>query len=267
MEMSFSQISKNRELPKFDLHVFKSRKTKYCICIPIINEGEKIKKQLAEMKKIIPLADVIIADGGSTDNSTSPKLLKRFGVRTLLIKKSPGRQATQLRMAFAYALDEGYKGIIQMDGNNKDGINAIPSFIKALDQGYDYIQGSRFIKGGKAINTPFRRSIGIRYFVSPVLSLASKYWYTDVTNGFRAYSRKYLLHLDVKPFRNIFVSYSLNFYLTVRANQLMLKTKEIPVTRKYPKGKIPTKMSGLGSELNLFSEVLKTALGYYYPQD
>lgn len=258
---------KRWELPKFKKIELRKRKTRHCVCIPVKDEGEKIIMQLKRMKPYMKYADVVIADWGSNDGSTKPSLLKKLGVKTLLTLKSPGRQATQLRMAFSYAIKEGYFGVIQIDGNNKDGVSAIPRFIKALDGGYDYVQGSRFMKGGKHVNTPLQRYIGIRFVTSPILSLAARFWYTDITNGFRAYSRKYLLHPMVKPFRNIFERYVLNFYLCVRANQLGLKTKEIPVTRIYPKGNIPTKMHGIKGQLGLLEEVLKTALGHYHPQN
>jgi hypothetical protein len=32
-------------------------------------------------------------------------------------------------MAYAWALDEGYKGIVTVDGNGKDGVKAISSFV------------------------------------------------------------------------------------------------------------------------------------------
>ena len=45
------------------------------------------------------------------------------------------------------------------------------------------------------------------------------------------------MHEKVKPFRPIFKSYELSTYLSTRADQLGLKTLEIPVTRAYPDGK------------------------------
>lgn len=257
---------KHWQLPSYQLFEFKKKKFTYCVVIPVLNEGKKIQKQLTQMRRFTKVVDIILADGDSKDGALNRTFLRSAGVRSLLIKKDVGKQATQLRMAFAYAIGEGYKGIIQVDGNNKDGIEAIPKFIQALQEGYDYVQGSRFIKGGKAINTPPVRWIGIRFITSPILSFAAKYWYTDVTNGFRAYSRKYLLHSEVKPFRNIFDSYALNFYLCVRAKQLGLKTKEIPVSRIYPKGKVPTKMSSIKGQLGLLQEVVKTARGRYHPK-
>lgn len=257
----------NWQLPKFEIHEFRKKSTKYSICIPVLNEGENIKKQLKRMLPYSGMADIIIADWSSTDGSTELGFLKKMNVRTLLTMKDLGRQGTQLRMGFAYGLKQGYDGIIQIDGNNKDGVEAIPKFIKALDEGFDYVQGSRFIKGGKAVNTPSLRYFAVRFLAAPILSLGALFWYTDVTNGFRGYSRKYLLHEGVQPFRDIFVKYEFNMYLTVRANQLGLKTKEIPVSREYPKGKVHTKISFLKGNFDFLLSQLKAALGLYNPRD
>lgn len=260
-------INKNIwQLPIFGIYQFRKKKTKYCICIPVLNEGERIKNQLKKMLPYSKIADIIIADWGSTDGSTNKSFLRKHNVRTLLVLKDKGRQGTQLRMAFSYALKQGYEGIIQIDGNNKDGVAVIPNFIRELENGYDYIQGSRFIKGGRGINTPFLRYFAVRFLAAPILSLGSFYWYTDVTNGFRGYSKNYLLHPRVKPFRSIFVQYELNMYLTVRANQLGLKTKEVPVLRAYPKGKVHTKISFFKGNLSFLLSQFKAAFGFYNPK-
>ena len=266
MKNSFLNLSKNWDLPKFELVEFKKRKNKYCLCIPVINEGNRIIKQLKNLKSYTKIVDILILDGDSTDNSLKRSFLKKIGISALLIKKSVGRQSTQLRMGFAYAMQQEYEGIIIMDGNGKDGPEAIPRFIKALDQGYGYIQGSRFLKGGKAINTPPLRWIGIRLLFSPILSIPSLFWFTDITNGFRACSRQYLLNSKLNPFREIFSKYELLFYLPVRAKQIGFKVCEIPVTRGYPKNEIPSKIKSFSSHINLLSTVLKTALGFYNPK-
>ena len=142
------------QLPAFSIYQFRKKKTKYCICISVLNEGNRIKNQLEKMVPYSNMADIIIADWGSTDGSMDEKFLKKCNVRILLSLQSPGNQGTQLRMGFSYALKQGYAGIIQIDGNNKDDVDAIPKFIKFLDEGFDYLQGSRFIKEGLAVNTP-----------------------------------------------------------------------------------------------------------------
>lgn len=257
--------NKNWQIPNYKLYEFFPKKNKYCLCIPVINEGERFKKQINKIKNLNLSIDVIIADGGSTDGSTDINFLKKNKVRSLLVKIDKGKLSAQLRMGYAYCLKEGYKGIITIDGNDKDEPKDIIKFIKALDEGYDYIQGSRFIKGGKAINTPLFRLFGNRFIHAPLISIFSGYWLTDTTNGFRAYSRRYLLDKRVQPFRNIFLNYELLFYLSLRANQLGYKVKEVPVIRKYPKGKIPTKINFKGN-LDILLSLLKVVFGFYNPK-
>lgn len=253
---------KKWQIPAYKINQFFSKKTKYCIAIPVINEGSKIKKELEEIKKYAKVADILILDGGSTDNSVNVDFLKRTGVRVLITSQSG--QGRQLRAGLSYALNQGYKGIITIDGNGKDDVKAVTQFIKALNEGYDFVQGSRFIKGGYHENTPLDRLLIARGFISPLLSWAAGYWYTDTPNAFRAYSKKYLLHPQVNPFRNVFVRYELLFYLSIRANRLGLKTKEIPVIRCYPRGFVPTKIVGFKRVFDVIN-IIKIALGFYNP--
>ncbi len=235
---------------------------KYVIIIPVINEGKRIQKELRELKKFTKIIDIVLVDGGSTDGSVEDSFLKKVGVTKKII--SPLSQSIQYQHGFAWALRKGYKGIITIDGNNKDDVSAIPDYIKALNDEYDYVQGSRFIKGGKHANTPKGRIFLNRYLISPLLSLAARHWYTDTPNAFRAYSKRYLEHPKIKPFRKIFKRYDLLFYLTTRANRLGLKTKEIPVIRKYPKDHVPTKIVGWKKLLDMWN-ILKISLGFYNP--
>jgi hypothetical protein len=108
--------------------------------------------------------------------------------------------------------------------------------------------------------------LGIRLLHAPILSLAAGRWYTDTTNGFRALSRKYLLDPRLAPFRDIFVRYEFYFYLTVKASQLGYKTKELPVGRVYPEGKIPTKITGLKGNFDLLLTCFKVWFGFFDPK-
>ena len=256
------------ELPTFEETVLGDRRTDYCLIIPVLNEGERIRKQLRDMRDraVSGRTDIIIADGGSNDNALNSEFLSSLDVRALLVKTGPGRLSAQLRMGYAWALKEGYAGIITMDGNGKDSIESIPDFILALDQGFDYVQASRFIKGGRGINTPIIRLLAIRLIHAPLVSLAAGLWLTDTTQGFRAYSARYLLHPKVQPFRNIFSDYELLVYLSARAKRIGLRTKETPTFRTYPaSGRIPTKISGIKGNLDILKTIGKLLSGVYNP--
>ena len=233
-------------VPEYGWEDFRPRKSEYCVLIPVINEGERILKELTRAKQsgVSDMADIILCDGGSGDGSMEPDRLKSLGVSALLVKYGPGKQGAQLRMGIYFAMLRNYKGVVTIDGNNKDSIEDVPAFIKRLEEGYDFIQGSRFVKGGKAIHTPLIRLLSLRLIHAPVISLTAGKWYTDTTNAYRGYSMRYLLDNRVQVFRDIFMTYELLAYLSVRADQLGMKTCEIPVTREYPSaGKVPTKIS------------------------
>lgn len=255
-------------VPDFEQNVYAGKSSDYCLLIPIINEGGRIRRELerAAAAGVPAKCDIILCDGGSADGSTEEDTLRALGVNTLLVKTGPGKQGAQLRMGFYWALMRGYEGIITIDGNNKDSIEDVVKFIEKLDAGYDFIQGSRFIEGGQAINTPISRHLAVKYIHSPIISLTAKDKFTDTTNNFRGYSAKYLLHPLVQPFRNVFKTYELLAYLSTRASQLKLKTCEVPVTRAYPNsGKIPTKISPIKGNSELMKILLANAVGKYNP--
>jgi hypothetical protein len=171
-----------------------------------------------------------------------------------------------MRMALAHALRQGYEGVLVMDGNNKDDPRAIPRLVRALDEGMDHAQGSRFIAGGRGVNTPPLRYWAIKLLHAPLLSLASGFRYTDTTNGFRGYSRRFLLDPRVQPFRDVFSDYELHYYLALRAAELGYRVREVPVTRTYPaRGGVPTKIHGWHGNWRVLRTLLAVCLRRYHP--
>jgi dolichol-phosphate mannosyltransferase len=256
------------EVPSFMVTEFAPRQTRFCIGIPIINEGDRIRTQLQQMHSLglYGLADIVIADGGSTDGATNDSELVPVQVRTLLTKTGPGKLSAQLRMFFAYAICQGYEGMVIIDGNNKDGVEAIPNFLEALHQGWDYVQGSRYIPGGIEKNTPKIRKYAVTLIHAPVLSLASGFRYTDTTNGFRAVSQRFLLDDRLQPFRDVFNTYNLHYYLSVMAPRLGYRVKELPVSRVYPAtGPTPSKIKGFKTHWHMLGQLFTAALGGYRP--
>jgi dolichol-phosphate mannosyltransferase len=259
------EVRANWQVPTFETPLWLGRQNPWCVVIPIINEGERIKRLLARMTalKINAIADIILVDGGSTDGSLALDALQQHGVRGLLVKTGSGKLSAQLRCAYAFALNQEYEGIISIDGNDKDDPEAIPRFIAALEQGVDFVQASRFISGGVAENTPKSRDFAIRFIHAPMLSLSSGFSWTDTTQGFRAYSRKMLLDPKIAPFRDVFQTYELLAYLSYRAPKLGYRCLEIPTIRRYPKGEVPTKISTFKGNLSVLHVLLKACLGKY----
>jgi glycosyltransferase involved in cell wall biosynthesis len=255
-------------VPAHYCNEYQGKKSEYCVLIPIINEGTRIHRELkrAQDAHISGIADIIICDGGSKDGCTDENILRNLDVNTLLVKDDIGKQGAQLRMGIYFALERGYCGIITIDGNDKDSIEDVPRFIEKLNEGYDLVQGSRFVRGGNAINTPFSRMVAVKLIHAPIISLTAGFHFTDTTNAYRGYSAEYLKNPMVDVFRDVFMTYELLAYLSVRATQLGMKVCEIPVTRAYPKqGKTPTKISPFKGNMELIRILFANLRGKYTP--
>jgi glycosyltransferase involved in cell wall biosynthesis len=256
----------SRDVPAYTADEFASRAADYCVCVFVINENGKLHKQLAAMREHTANVDVVIADGGSTDGSTDHTKLRSLGVNTLLTKTGPGKLGAQMRMAFAWALDRGYRGVVTMDGNGKDGPEGIARIVEKLEAGVDHVQGSRFVRGGVSENLPFSRWLGVRLLHAPLISLAGRFRYTDTTNGFRGYSRRFLEDDRVAAFRDVFAGYELHYYLAIRAARLGFAVCEVPVVRRYPvHGPTPTKISPVWGNLRVLRCLFAACLGRYNP--
>ncbi len=255
------------QVPSFDTLFWQGAARRWCVVVPVINEGERIRNLVRRMAQCdtAALADIIIVDGGSTDGSLDPLWLQQHQVRGLLVKTGPGKLSAQLRCAYAFALDQGYEGIVSIDGNDKDDPAAIASFIARLADGVDFVQASRFLPGGVGENTPLSRALAIRLIHAPLLSAFSGFRWTDTTQGFRAYSRRLLLSPAIAPFRDCFIGYELLAYLSYRAPRERFRCQEIATTRRYPKGEVPTKISAVRGNLTVLGVLLKACLGRFNP--
>lgn len=255
-------------IPVYSQNIISPKNSRYCLCVFVINEGERIRAQLQRSQEISKEIDIVIVDGGSTDGSLEPGFLQSCGVRGLLIRQEPGRLGTQIRMGLHFAMQEGYDGVVVMDGNNKDNPEEVLRFIEKLQAGFDHVQGSRFIKGGVAVNTPKSRYWAIKLIHAPLISLAARFRYTDTTNGFRAYSKALITSDAMGVFRSVFQGYELHYYLAIRSARLGMSVTEVPVTRVYPSsGKVPTKITPFKGNMTVILKLLQVVFGQFNVKD
>jgi hypothetical protein len=99
-------------------------------------------------------------------------------------------------------------------------------------------------------------------------SLAARFHCTDTTNGFRAFSRRVVLDPRVQPFRDIFDTHNLHYYLSVRLPRLGFRVKEPPVRRVYPAaGPAPSKTGVVKAKLGILKLLILAVMGQYNPTD
>jgi len=175
--------------------------------------------------------EVVVVDDGSRDGS--PETARALGATILSLGKTQGVGAA-LRKGIEYALTAQYDIMVIIAGNNKDDPQEIVKLlIPIASEGYDFIQGSRFKKGGHYGNMPFYRIVATR--IHPLLfSIVSGTWVTDSTNGFRAFKVALFQDTRINLWQQWLDQYELEPYLYYKVITLGYRTKEVPVTKIYP---------------------------------
>jgi len=241
---------------------------KIAILIPTYNESGNVKLLI----KKISLAtnsyndirfSVYIIDDNSPDKTSeivlaiSKKINRLFFKVNLLSKSKKEGLGKAYLFGFNYLLkNKSYDYILQMDADLSHNPENIKDFLRASLDGYDFVVGSRYVKGGSLPkNWPwYRRYLSI--FGNLYSQLILGKIISDYTGGFNMYSIKLIKKID---FTSLDVSgygflIGLKFYASQKAHKII----QIPIhfnDRSWGNSKMP-----LNTLLRNFIYVLKLKL-------
>ena len=199
--------------------------------LPLFNEGSAVQQLVERMPCAI--AETIVVDDGSTDEG--PQLAREAGAHVIVHPERRGVGAA-IRTGIEAARCAGHWAVVVMAANGKDDPTEATRLICELEDGYDYVQGSRYLEeGGSSVNLPVGRSILIRGYTL-VFRILSGFRVTDVTNGFRAYRLSLLDDPRIRIDQSWLDRYELEYYLHWKAITLGYRVVEVGVSKTYPKG-------------------------------
>ena len=139
-----------------------------------------------------------------------------------------------VRKILDYAKNQGYKAVFFTSGNDKDDPKDIEKLRKAIEEGFDLVQGSRYLPGGEQGNMPLYRRLTTKFMHPLLFSFISGRRITDSTNGFRAVRLSMLDDDRINLYQDWLDEYELEPYLFYKAIKLGYKVKEVPVRKIYP---------------------------------
>lgn len=164
------------------------------ILMPVLNEEETIGICIKKAKKYLNSnninGEILIADNGSTDNSSS--IAKEMGARVIFVTEK----------GYGNALIQGIKEakgkyIIMADADDSYDLEHLELFYKNLKEGYDLVMGDRF-KGGIEKNAmKLSHKIGVKAlsFIGRKVSKCNVY---DFHCGIRGLNTKKIQSLHLK---------------------------------------------------------------------
>jgi len=155
--------------------------------VPAYNESETIAGVIDSLGEHAPGFDVLVVDDGSTDDTGA--LAREWGAVVLRHPFNLGIGGT-VQSGFAYALENGYDRMVQVDGDGQHMAEEIRTLCAAMDEdpSIDIVCGSRFLTDN-GYPAPVSRRTGIHIFAF-LLSRIVGQRVSDPTSGFRLYNRR-----------------------------------------------------------------------------
>lgn len=199
--------------------------------IPAFNESGKIGRVVGRVPRDV-VDEVLVINDGSTDGTAEEA--KAAGAHVLSHTRRMGI-GVAIRDGLDYAQQHDYEFVVVMAGNGKDDPTEISRLLEPLRAGKaDYVQGSRYLEGGRHNKMPLHRRFATRLY--PLLiRLCTGFPATDATNGFRAYRTAILADPRINIHQR-WLDDPLEYYLHIRVIQSGHRVMEVPVTKYYPQG-------------------------------
>jgi len=187
---------------------------KTLVIIPAYNESNNLDNLIKEIKSFG--YDYLVINDSSTDNTEQLAKEKNYNILNLTVNVG---LAGVTRIGFKYAYDNDYDCAVSIDGDGQHPPKYIHSLIKEVQNGNQYVTGSRYIEKEK----PFTfRMIGSR-LLCWLIKLKTREKVTDPTSGMRVLGKEVLEDF----------SESMNFYAEPDAMCYCLKkgykVKEVQV--------------------------------------
>lgn len=197
---------------------------KVLMIIPAYNEELNIENTVNKIvkynKKSSNKIDYIVINDGSEDNTKEICISNNYNVINLIHNLGIGGA---VQTGYKYALEHDYDVAIQFDGDGQHDENYIESLVKEIENGNNFVIGSRFVSELSKFKSTSARRMGIK-ILSLLIKLCTGKKIYDPTSGFRAADREV-----IKLFANHYPIEYPEPESTAELISKKFKVKEVPV--------------------------------------
>jgi dolichol-phosphate mannosyltransferase len=198
------------------------------VVIPTYNERDNLGPIVGRVQVTLPAVHVLVVDDGSPDGTgeLADQLAERDDRVHVMHRTEKAGLGAAYTAGFAWALDRGYRVIVEMDADGSHAPEDLPRLLDAL-QDADLALGSRYVPGGRVVNWPKRRELLSRGG-NLYSKLALGVGINDITGGYRAYRRRVLETLRLDNIAS--TGYCFQVDLAWRTVQAGFSVVEVPIT-------------------------------------
>jgi dolichol-phosphate mannosyltransferase len=198
------------------------------VIIPTFNERTTLEPIVHRVRAAVPEADILVADDNSPDGTgrLADALAEADDHVHVMHRLGKEGLGAAYLAGFAWALQEGYDVVVEMDADGSHQPEQMPRLLSSLLTA-DLVLGSRWIPGGMTENWPTSRRLisrGGSAYTRFMLGVPIH----DATGGYRAFRASTLRGLDLHEVAS--QGYCFQIDLAWRALQRGMVVKEAPIT-------------------------------------
>ena len=198
------------------------------VIIPTYNERDNIEIITGRVRSSVPDAHVLIVDDNSPDGTgeIADKLAGGDPHVHVLHRAGKAGLGAAYIAGFAWALEQGYGALVEMDADGSHRPEELPRLLAAL-AGADLVLGSRYVPGGAVLNWPRSRELLSRAgntYARLMLGLKLM----DATGGYRAFRASTLRRIGLDDVDS--QGYCFQVDLARRTIAAGLTVTEVPIT-------------------------------------
>lgn len=198
------------------------------VIIPTYDERENLRALVGRVLAIAPGAHVLVVDDASPDGTGELAEEMADADERVHVIHRPAKRGlgTAYLEGFRFALAERFDVAFEMDADLSHDPGYLPAFLRAIDEGADVVVGSRSVPGGGVRGWGMGRhalSKGGSLYARVILATDVR----DLTTGFKAYTRRALLALDIDAIRSN--GYAFQIETTYRALRRGMRVVEVPI--------------------------------------
>ena len=199
------------------------------VIVPTYNERENLPIIVPIVLQQDPRLEVLVIDDGSPDGTGElADALAEADERVHVIHRA-GKQGlgTAYRMGFAWAIEQGFDYVFEMDADGSHDPRHLPIFLKEIHDA-DLVIGCRYFDHRvTVVNWPMKRLL-LSYFANIYARVITGLPLWDATGGFKCYRRAVL---ETVPLERIHSNgYSFQIEMSFHAWRKGFRLKEIPIT-------------------------------------
>lgn len=169
-----------------------NKESRLLVVIPAYNEEQSIRSVVEDIETNCPWADYLIVNDGSSDSTLDVCLENGFHVIDLPVNLG---LAGSFQTGVRYALKNGYKYVVQFDGDGQHLAEYIAPMLEcARTQKCNIVIASRYINGQKGMSL---REVG-SVLISLCIFLATGKKIKDPTSGMRLYDESVMERLALQ---------------------------------------------------------------------